>query len=258
MTRINRRKSRLNSTVGSSSYTSTPSRRVRREKKKVMSQSIMMIAVAFVLFFTFIFVIIPNFFNFITNFLDSSTPFQEVDDIAPQIPIISAPINATNSAQINISGFGEPESSVIFVINGSKQDKITINEDGSFEVPITLESGENKISAYSVDEAENESSTTKDYITIFDNKPPSIEIIDPEDGASFETRSKQSITIQGKTDENEIGTKVYINDRVVFPKEDGSFSYTYRLDEGENLLEVKAQDKAGNTNKIEVMYKFSF
>lgn len=256
MFRKSRSRIKRKTTVGSSSYSSTPSRRIRREKKKVMSQSIMMIIVAIALFLTFIFVIIPNFFNFITNFLDSSTPFQEVDDIAPQIPIISAPANATNSGQIKISGYGEPEASVIFVINGSKQDKITILEDGSFEAPINLEEGENKISAYSVDAAENESSQTKDYITFFDTKAPNIEITEPEDGASFETRNNQSITIKGKTGEDELGTKIYINDRVVFPKEDGSFSYTLRLNEGENLVEVRAQDKAGNSNKLELKYNF--
>lgn len=257
MSRSKRTNNRRKRTVGVSNYSATPSRRVRREKKKVMSQSIMMIGVAIVLFFTFIFVIIPNFFNFITNFLDSSTPFQETDETAPQIPIVSAPINATNSAELKITGYGEPESFVIFVINGEKQEKVTISEEGSFEVPIILEDGENKISAYSIDEAKNESSTTKDYITLFDNKAPSIEIIEPADGSKFETRANQSISINGKTDEDEVGTKIYINDRVVFPKADGSFSYTYRLNEGENKLEIRAQDKAGNSNKLEVTYNFS-
>jgi hypothetical protein len=257
MNRSKRTAIRRKSNLGYSSYSATPSRRVRREKKKVLSQSIIMIVIAIVLFFTFIFVIIPNFFNFITNFLDSSTPFQETDTTAPQIPIVSAPVNATNSANLKITGFGEPESSVVFVLNGSKQEKVIISKEGAFEVPITLDSGENKISAYSIDEAKNESSTTKDYVTIFDNKAPGIEISEPEDGASFETRKNQSITIKGTTDEDEVGTKIYINDRVVFPKDDGSFSYTLRLDEGENKLEVKAQDKAGNSNIIEVKYNFS-
>lgn len=240
-----------------SDYSTAPSRRVRREKKKVLSQSIMMIGVAIVLFFTFIFVIIPNFFNFVTNFLDSSTPFQETDEIAPQIPIISAPVSATNSAQLKVTGYGEPESFVIVVFNGSKEEKITVNKDGSFEVPLELSEGENKLSAYSVDAAENESTLTKEYVVLFDVKPPTLEITDPENGATFQSRANQSITINGKTDEDETGTKIYVNEKLVFPKPDGTFSYTYRLNEGENKLEIRAQDKAGNTNKIEVTYTFS-
>lgn len=256
MSRLNRVRSRK--TVNTvSGYTGTSSRRLKKEKKKVVSQSIMMIGVAAILLFSFIFVVIPNFFTFINNFLDSSTPFQEEDTTPPQIPIISAPINATNSAELKITGFGEPESFVIVIQNGSKNERVTISEDGSFEVPLTLETGENKISAYSVDQAENESATTKDYITIYDTTAPSIEIIEPADGTKFETRANQSITITGKTGEDEAGTKIYINDRVVFPKDDGTFSYSYRLNEGENKLEIRAQDKAGNTNKIEVTYTFS-
>lgn len=257
MSRLSRIQSRRQNERSTMSYSPVSSRRVRKEKKKVLSQSVVMIGVAVVIFFTFIFVVIPNFINFVTNFLDSSTPFQETDDIPPQIPILSAPVTATNSAELKISGYGEPESFVIFVINGSKQDKVTIGEDGSFEVPITLEQGENKINAYSVDEAENESATTKDYITLFDSKPPTIENIEPEDGASFETRTNQSVTIKGNTDKDEVGTKIYINERVVFPKEDGTFSYTYHLEEGENKIEIKAIDKAGNQNKVELTYSFS-
>ncbi len=257
MVRIRRAKSRRSTTQRKSNYsTRVSSRRVRREKKKVLSQSFMMIGVAVILLLTFIFVIIPNFFNLITNFLNTSTPFQEVDDIPPQIPIISAPVNATNSAQLQVSGFGEPEAEVVIILNGSKEDEITISEDGSFEVPLLLEEGENTIAAYSIDAAENESSVTRNYTTLFDNSAPKIELSEPEDGASFESRANQSITIKGMTDED-TSTRVYVNEKLVFPKSDGSFSYTYRLEEGENKLLIKAQDKAGNSNEIEVTYNFS-
>lgn len=256
MSRLNRTQNRRQTVDNVSNYSGVSSRKVRKEKKKVVSQSIMMIGVAIVLFLTFIFVIIPNFFNFVTNFLDSSSPFQEVDDIAPQIPIISAPVSATNSAQLSISGYAEPESEVIFVHNGAKKDSIKVSDDGSFTFSLQLDEGENKMSAYSVDEAKNESAITKEYITTLDTKAPSIEITDPADGSTFETRANQSITITGKTDENDSGIKVYIGGKLVFPKEDGTFSYVYRLNEGENKLEVLVQDKAGNSSKIEVTYSF--
>ncbi len=257
MPRINRFNARRRTVNSVTDYSAAPSRRVRKEKKKVVSQSIMMIGVAVVLFFTFIFVIIPNFFNFVTNFLDSSTPFQETDEIAPQIPIISAPVSATNSAQLKLTGYGEPESFVVIVFNGSKEEKITIDKDGSFEASLNLSEGENKLSAYSIDAAENESTLTKEYLILLDAKPPTLEITEPKDGASFQSRANQSITITGKTDENETGTKIYVNEKLVFPKPDGTFSHVYRLNEGENKLEIRAQDKAGNTNKIEVKYTFS-
>jgi len=256
MSRNRRAKSRRATSPTPTYSTRVPSRKIRREKKKVLSQSFMMIGVALILLLAFIFIIIPNFFNFVTNFLNTSTPFQEVDDIPPQIPIISAPVNATNSAQLSISGFGEPEAEVIFILNGTKDDAVVIQADGSFEVGLEIEEGENRISAYSIDKAKNESSITRDYTTILDTVAPQIQLIEPEDGAEFETRANQSITLRGMTDED-TSTRVYVNDKLVFPKADGSFSYTYRLDEGENKLIIRAQDKAGNANEIEVIYNFS-
>jgi hypothetical protein len=256
MSRINRIRKRRNMS-STSSYSRLPSRRVRKEKKKVMTQSVMMIGVSILLGLAFIFVIIPNFVNFFTNILDSSSPFQEIDKIPPQIPIISTPISATNSADLKISGFGEPESFVVFIINGSKQDQITIKEDGSFEVDVVLNEGENRISAYSIDQSENESSTTKDYLTIFDNKAPEIKNIDPPDGTEIQSRANESMIIKGELGKNEIGTKIFINGRTIFPKSDGTFAHIYQLQEGDNKIEIIAQDKAGNSSKLELNYKFS-
>lgn len=236
-------------------YAPASSRRIRSEKKKAITQSVVYIVAALLILLIFIFVVIPGFFGLITKFLDSSNPFQEVDKIAPQIPILSAPISATNSAQIKISGYGEPESEVIFVLNGVKMTAEKIKDDGSFEVPITLDEGENKITAYSVDAAKNESVLTKEYISILDTKAPQIESLEPKDKSSFESRANQSVTITGEINED-TEAKIYINGRVVFPKADGKFSYIFRLNEGENKIEVIAQDKAGNESKQELLYTF--
>lgn len=236
-------------------YAPASSRKMRSEKKKAISQSVLFILAAFIILLAFIFVIIPGFFGLISKFLDSSSPFQEVDEIAPQIPILSAPVSATNSAQIKISGYGEPESDVIFILNGVKMSAEKIKDDGSFEVPITLDEGENKITAYSIDAAKNESVLTREYISILDTKAPQIEALEPADKSSFESRANQSVTIIGEINED-TDAKVYINGRVVFPKADGKFSYVFRLEEGDNKIEIIAQDKAGNESKQELLYTF--
>lgn len=222
-----------------------------------MSQSVMILFISIGLLLTFLFVIIPAFFNFVTNVLNSGSPFQETDEIPPQIPIISAPVSATSSAQLKLSGFGEPESEVIVVLNGSKLDEVIVSEEGEFSLELSLEDGENTIAAYSRDAAENESSLSREYTTVFDNSPPKLEDISPEDGSLIETRENQSIQITGLTDE-ESGVRIYINERLVFPKPDGTFSYTYRLEEGENPIKIVARDQAGNENTAEVTYTFEF
>ena len=239
-------KQRVSGTGSREAYSGGYSRRVNREKKKVVNQAIIMVVVSIVILLTFIFVIIPGFFKITENFFDSSTPFQQVDEIAPQVPIVSAPMVATSSANIKITGFGEPESELILILNGRKSDSIEIESDGSFEIGLVLEEGDNTISAYSIDKAGNESSVTREYKTLLDSKAPELEIIEPSDGSLFESRANQSITLKGKTDAD---AKIYVNKRVVFPNSDGEFEYTLRLEEGENKVEVLAEDKAKNSTK---------
>ncbi len=229
------------------------SRRVNREKKKMFKQTALFVIVAIIVFLVFIFVVIPAFFNLVTNFFDSSTPFQEVDEIAPQVPIISAPVVATSSAQIIITGFGEPESQLIVVLNGEKQDEITIADDGSFKTDITLDDGDNILTAYSRDEAKNESTLTREYHVVLDTEAPKLEILNPENESSYEGRSNQEVSLEGQTDED---AKVYVNAHIVFPDDEGKFHYTFHLHEGENLVEVVAKDKAGNSSKIELKFNF--
>ena len=116
-----------------------------------------------------------------------------------------------------------------------------------------MEEGDNTISAYSIDEAENESSMTREYKTLLDTKAPELEILEPGDGDSFESRANQSITLKGKTD---VGAKIYVNKRAVFPNSDGEFKHTIRLEEGENKIEVLAEDKAKNSTKMELVFNF--
>lgn len=230
------------------------SRRIQKEKKKLLAQTFMYIGIAIVVLVMFIFLILPGFFSLITKLFDSSTPFAPEDKIPPQVPIISAPVPATNSASLKITGFGEPKSDLIFVLNNRNMSPEKIKEDGSFEKEITLELGENVLRAYSIDEAKNESSVTKDYKISYDNAPPELANIEPANDSSFETKNNQNITIKGEVkDETEV--KIYINKRLVLPKE-GKFSYDLRLNEGENKIEIEAIDKALNTTKQELIYKF--
>jgi len=217
-TRVKRSGVEKNHLPSSSAY----SRRVNREKKKLVKQTLFLI-------------------------------FQDVDEIAPQVPIISAPLVATSSASMSITGFGEPESELILVLNGEKNEAVTISDDGSFEVNISLDDGENTITAYSRDEAKNESSVTREYRVMLDTKAPKLEISKPENEASFEGRSNQDVVLEGVTDKD---VKVYVNAHIVFPDDEGKFKYTLYLNEGDNEVEIVAKDKAGNSTKSELKLKF--
>lgn len=225
-----------------------PSRRVRTEKKKAMRQTFALLGFAIATLLVFIFVIIPIFINGFNSFLDSSNPFEPSDTIPPQVPIISAPVEATFSAQIAVRGFGEPESKLIFVLNGEKYDELTIAEDGTFESELELVEGENTIAAYSIDEAGNESELSKTFTTLQDSTDPLLDVSGIEDGLTVETRKNQNFSVEGVTDPD---AKVYVNGRVVFPNSEGNFKQSVLLAEGENILVIEAVDKAGNTTTAE-------
>lgn len=224
------------------------SRRVRKEKQKAIRQTVALLGLAVLTLLLFIFVIIPVFINGFNSFLNTSNPFEVSDSIPPQVPILSAPVEATSSAALVLSGFGEPESTVVFVLNGSQYAELTIATDGTFQEEIELTEGENTVAAYSIDAAENESALSKTFTIAYDTTPPLLDVSGIEDGTVVETRKNQSFTVSGTT---EPGVKVTINGRVVFPTSDGSFSQAVLLVEGENTLVIEAIDQAGNTTSAE-------
>ncbi len=230
------------------------SRKVRKERQKTVKQTVTLLLAAVIILLTFIFVIIPGFISGFNALLDDTNPFQDSDTIPPQVPILSAPIEATFSAQIAVSGFGEAKSSIIFVLNGQKDVETTAGDDGFFEVTLDLLDGENTITAYSVDEAKNESAVTKMFTTIYDANPPQLELLNFEDAQKIETKKNQDYIIEGKTD---VDAKVYVNGRLTLPTSDGSFKYTIHLKEGENKVLFDAIDAAGNKTQIERTVTFS-
>ena len=224
------------------------SRRVRKEKQKAMRQSITMLVLALLTLLLFIFVIIPIFIQGFNSFIDTSNPFQQSDTIPPQVPILSAPVEATFSAQIALSGFAEAESTVVMVLNGERYKDVSVSEDGSFAVDLDLSDGENTIAAYSIDGAGNESELSKTFTTTLDTEDPTLDISSLEDGMTVETRKNQNFTVSGTTDP---GVKVFINGRLSLPNSEGVFKQSVLLAEGENLLVIEAIDKAGNTTIAE-------
>lgn len=113
-----------------------------------------------------------------------------------------------------------------------------------------LKEGSHTFSVKAKDEAGNESEVLT-YTFIVDITPPPLEVTSPQDG----TQAKDKlIDITGKTEPN---IKVDINGVVVNSDSEGNFTASYSLNEGDNLLTIKAIDKAGNetVKKIHVIYK---
>lgn len=229
------------------------SRLAKREQKKLLRQTVLISLAGLVLLVSFIVFIIPGAVRFAANIFDTDVGFESQDSIPPQVPSLSIPYTATYSASINLVGTGEPESEVVILLNGDEYERVVVDDDGSFELKVSISEGENSLVAYGIDEAENESSVSRTYRVELDSEPPKIEIESPQDGETIELRKNQLVTIKGKS---ESSAKVFVNGRVTYARSDGSFSTTFQLSEGENKLEIRAEDKAGNVSESELTIFF--
>lgn len=213
----------------------------------------MFAAGAVFLFLLFVFIVIPGFVRLAGSIMGSNLGKDPDDIIPPVAPTISAPVTATNSASIKISGFAEKGSESVLVLNSEEFAREKVNDDGAFEFEIPLMDGENTLAFYAVDAAGNESGTTRTYKVVSDQIAPKLEIESPQDGTEIISRTNQQVQIKGTAGEE---AKVSVNDKLLFTKSDGTFSGFYQLNEGDNVLHFKAVDDAGNTTETEITIKF--
>lgn len=228
-------------------------RKAKKESQKMLFQTIGIVVVTIVLLVLFIFVLMPGAIRLAGSFGGLTTVTQS-DTVPPRIPTYSAPPSATNESQITVTGFGEPNSSVVLVMNGQESTRETISESGEFSISIDLNDGENVFALYSVDEAENESNLGRQYTVVYDTEAPEFEWNEPEDGRTVTNLRERTIKVAGKIEDQNV--KVYLNDRIVFVNSAGEFSESFQLSDGENTLKLKAVDEAGNETEAERVVTF--
>jgi len=228
------------------------SRLVRKQHKQLVRQTVWSSIIGIVLVLAFIFWVLPNSVRLLGLLLDT-TLIEETDAIPPQVPILSQPNKATGETPLLVKGFAEPDSQVIFVLNGGQLDPVVVGEEGTFEQSLPLTEGDNIFLAYSKDEAENESRETKLYEVALDTEPPAIALDELADGTQIVGKDNRQLVIQGVTEPQ---ARVHINDRPVLANSQGAFRSSYRLNEGDNELLFKVVDLAGNENELTLTVKF--
>lgn len=185
--------------------------------------------------------------SFIAGFKKENTVIQNDPSIILEPFIDTLPI-ATNSAKIDISGSASEGETVILYVNSVNKDEKVVGKDGLFTFNnVVLEKGENQI--YAVSKKEDKQSQPSRKITVlYKDTPPKLEVETPKDKDIFKRENKE-IDILGNTDEE---VSLFVNDRLIIVDPGGGFLSKYRLSDGENKLEVKAVDSAGNTQKVEI------
>jgi len=171
--------------------------------------------------------------------------------IAP--PILYPLPTATNSAEITVSGYSLPHQQVVLYVNGSVADRTMTNSDKSFSFQkVPLQSGQNSIKAKVVADNNQQSDYSDNQTVIYNNKAPTLSVTSPQDGQTF--KGDNHITISGKTDPNDTVT---INDFQAIVDDNGNFSYTMALQNGDTTLNVVATDSAGNKTTKQIKVHFS-
>lgn len=161
-------------------------------------------------------------------------------------PVLNIPFEATNSAQIDISGYGTPNSKVKLYLDDEAKETTDVKDDGSFTFRnISLSLGTNNIYGTTVDDNNKESLPSKTIKLIYDNEKPALTISEPNDSKVIQGGDKK-VKIAGKTDP---GVHMFINNTQVIVDKDGNFSTDQPLNDGDNTITIKAVDIASNTTE---------
>lgn len=230
-------------------------KKIVEEKNNVKKAILFSLASVLVLALLIIFGIpaITNLLGMLTDIKQSNTPAQIEDKTPPITPRFNPIDKYTNKNEIEITGRTEPGATVFISFN-DKTSEILANSEGSFRNTLMLSDGENSLYAFAKDTSGNQSNNSDTLFIVFDNTPPQIEILKPSNNTEFVGPKERQLTIEGKSEEN---SKVTINGRHVFVENDGTFSYTISLSEGENKFTAKSEDEAGNSNEKEFVVKFT-
>lgn len=169
-----------------------------------------------------------------------------------QAPLLDELPIATNSAKLRISGLALEGKKVLFYINDEKAGEADVSGDRFSYEDLILHEGANDVKVKSQSENQTESDFSKSYKVIFDQKEPELTIDSPTEGQTFSGNNR--ISIKGKSEKD---AQVYANGFLANVNSDGNFEVFVPLNEGDNEIEVRAIDIAGNVKSQKIKVRFN-
>ncbi len=183
----------------------------------------------------------------------SETSSGSVENIV-QIPDLFPITEATNSAYLPISGYALPNQKIDIFINDLEVKSTETNSEGKFESEISLSLGLSKIYAISINSQGVKSSPSKSWTVFYNNSPPYLEILEPENNITIKGKQNAKIVIKGKISPP---SKVYINDHLMILENERYFNYPATLQPGENEFKIVCLDPAQNKSEREWIITYS-
>ncbi len=228
----------------------------RKREKESLKQALRYVFLIFLVMFLMIKFGLPGLIRlaaFIGDIRSSGEPIEKQDQLAPRPPTLNTIPEATSSAEIDLSGYAEAGTTTQLYVRGISVADSVVDNEGEFEfLGVHLREGENEIYAVAKDDQGNESDESTTYVVTMDKTPPELSLESPTNGDRF-FDNDNPITIKGVAEED---VEVRINGRFIRTNSDGSFETTLSLNDGDNEIEVKAIDEAGNetNDKVTVNY----
>lgn len=233
------------------------SRLIRRAEKQSKNQLYIYLA-GLAIFLVSLVSFGPTIIGFIGNTLDAIYPKSQqktiTSDSSFQPPIFNYLPSATPSSSITISGtVFYQDGEVELFVNDSLYKKIDVDEAKTFSVKnVQLDEGENIIKA-----RYKKNSTISDYSEehkiSYIKSDPKLENISPADKSSY-SKSDQEITVTGNTDSD---NSVYVNGFRAIVDNQGNFSYTIRLKNGDNPIKIEATNSVDRKTIKEISVTYS-
>lgn len=226
----------------------------RRDEKKRVKKIIYLGIASLVLLGFLVLFGVPILGKF-ADFLDVVFGKKAADNSALQAGALPPPQfdqlpEATNSADLKISGFAQNGEVEIF-LNGDKTALVKV-ENGKFSYDqIKLKNGSNDVRAKLLADGKQSDFSDTSKVTL-DTQEPSLEITSPSQDQNFSGVNR--IPVSGKTEKD---VQVYANGFLANVEADGKFEVFVPLKEGNNDIEVKAVDSAGNSTTQKVKVKYS-
>ncbi|MDO8571012.1 MAG: hypothetical protein Q7R97_05520 [Candidatus Daviesbacteria bacterium] len=231
-----------------SNYKSSLTRRIERKSKKRLFFTFLIILILLYSFFTWFFPTLIGNLTFINKLKEQPKkviPVSENTTLAP--PVFNIPFDATNSSAIIIRGYSAPEKQVEIYIDDNLSDTIKVNKDGSFiSSKLYLNLGTSNIYGKTIDDQGVKSLPSKTIRILYSNEKPKLDVSEPSDNQTINGGDKK-IKVSGKTDPD---NTVTINGSRVIVNNDGNFSQTLEINEGDNNIVISSTNSTGNSTQI--------
>jgi len=235
------------------------SRLTRYRHRRFTRQAFIFFSLTIILILAILFFGLPFLVRSAAFLLDlrsaNTPPPSTKTNLAPPPPQLFPLKEATNSATISLQGFAQAGNEIILYQNNQELKSQVAPEDGNFTFSsLTLEKGENRFWAKAKTPKNQESQISNQLTIILDQDAPKLDISSPAPDAQFFGSAQKSLTLAGQTEPR---STLYINDHLIPLNDEGKFSSSYSLAEGQNLLNFKATDPAGNTTETTLTVTYS-